>query len=346
MLKLKSDPTSTEFEECWSNEGYGGSYSLAAHAASTTMYHGAGSAGKDTRGTHWRRVSGRPPVTAVHSQTGAVFVKTVRIAAIQMGATKDFGRNLDRAAGLVDEAAESWGQVDVFCLPEYCYGLPASVAGETRSPSLKERILDQMASRAVKHGTNIITGSFPEPAGDGRCYNTTLVIDRQGNFVGQYRKTHLFDALDSQESKTVAQGDELGIFDLDFGRIGIMVCYELRFPEIARTLVLRGAEIIFVPSAFPFGAALPPRTDHWDILTASAAISNLACVVAVNQFGEPGGEKLFGRSAIIDAWGTRLAQPPAGEGVAVGEVDLSYQRRLRERLPVLSHRRPELYPPD
>ena len=270
-------------------------------------------------------------------------MKTVRIAAIQMGATDNFGRNLDRASGLVDEAAESWGQLDVVCLPEYCYGLPASVAGETRSPSLKEGVLDEMSSRAVRHGTNIITGSFPEPAGEGRCYNATLVIDRRGNFVGQYRKTHLFDAMGAEESKTVAPGDELGIFDLDIGRIGIMVCYELRFPEIARTLVLRGAEIIFVPSAFPFGAALPPRADHWDILTASTAISNLVCVVAVNQFGEPGGEKLFGRSAIIDAWGTRLAQPPAGEGVAVGDVDLSSQSRLRERLPVLGHRRPELY---
>ena len=202
-----------------------------------------------------------------------------------------------------------------------------------------------MSAKAVKHQTNIITGSFPEPAGDGRYYNTTLVVDRQGNFVGQYRKTHLFDAMDAEESKTVAPGDALGIFDLDIGRIGVMVCYELRFPEIARALVLRGAELIFIPSAFPFGAPLPARTDHWDILTASTAISNLVGVVAVNQFGQIGGETLFGRSAIIDSWGTRLAQPPAGEGVAIGEVDLAGQRRLRERLPVLNQRRPELYLP-
>ena len=270
----------------------------------------------------------------------------VRIAAVQMGATDDFALNLDRAAESVDKAAKSWDQVDAICLPEYCYGLPTKISDDKPSPSPKRRILDVMSAKAVEHRTNIITGSFPEPAGDGRYYNTTLVIDRQGNFIGQYRKTHLFDAMDAEESKTIVAGDALGIFDLDIGRIGIMVCYELRFPEIARTLVLRGAELIFVPSAFPFGASLPPRTDHWDILTASTAISNLVCVVAVNQFGQLGDEAFFGRSAIIDSWGTRLAQPPAGEGVAIGEVDLASQRDLRERLPVLTQRRPELYLPD
>ena len=307
------------------------------------MYHVPRSAGKDTRWHSQRGQERRPTIDSRALQEEASFVTPVRVAAIQMGATDDFGRNLDRASALVDRAAESREQVDVVCLPEYCYGLPSKVAEKESSPTNRARILDIMAAKASNYKTNIVTGSFPEPAGDGRCYNTTLVIDRQGNLVGQYRKTHLFDAMDSEESKSVAPGDALGLFDLDIGRIGILVCYELRFPEIARTLVLRGAEFIFVPSAFPFGAPLPPRTDHWDTLTTSTAVSNLVCVVAVNQFGQPGGERLFGRSAIIDSWGTRLAQPPAGEGVAIGEVDLAAQRELRGRIPVLDQRRPELY---
>ena len=122
-----------------------------------------------------------------------------------------------------------------------------------------------------------------------------------------------------------------------------MVCYDLRFPELARTLALRGAEAIAIPSAFPSGQPLPPRTDHWDLLTASTALYNLCYVVAANQFGRLGNDHPFGRSAIIDPWGIAVAKAQGREDLVVGEIDLEYVKELRRELPTLALRRPDLY---
>ena len=112
---------------------------------------------------------------------------------------------------------------------------------------------------------------------------------------------------------------------------------------MARTLALGGAELIAIPSAFPSGELLPPRTDHWDILTTSTALYNLCYVVAANQFGRLGQDRPFGRSAIIDPWGIAVARAQGREDIICGEVDLDYVSALRKRLPVLELRRPELY---
>ncbi|MDA8229611.1 MAG: hypothetical protein M0T74_18310 [Desulfitobacterium hafniense] len=151
------------------------------------------------------------------------------------------------------------------------------------------------------------------------------------------------DAMSYKESKYIQPGNSIAVFDTDFGRIGMMVCYDLRFPELARTMALQGADIIFVPAAFPAGSPLPPRTDHWDILTQSTALYNTVYLIAANQFGNVGRENPFGRSCIIDPWGTRIVQASGREEIIYGTLDLDYQRSVRESLAVWQNRRPEIY---
>ena len=267
----------------------------------------------------------------------------IKVAAIQLGADSSKDQNLDKALLMIDDTVDRHGPLDLIVLPEYCCGEPtpdtvAQIAEEIPGPFSKA-----MQEKARTHHVNLVTGSIAETAPDGRAYNTTLVFDREGKQLGKYRKTHLMDALAFRETAYMAPGDSLCLCDTDIGRLGVMVCYDLRFPELARTLALRGAELIVVPSAFPSGQPLPPRTDHWDILTTSTALYNLCYVVAANQFGRLAKDYPFGRSAIIDPWGIPVAKAQGREDVVVGELDLDYVKELRQNLPTLKLRRPDLY---
>ena len=267
----------------------------------------------------------------------------VDVAVVQMCASGSKGENLEKIQNFVREAVSGAESPDVVCLPEYCYGLPTKDNAQELAETTSGEFAQTMSALAEDHRVNILAGSFAETADDGRIHNNSLFFDRQGEIIGEYRKAHLMDAMSFKESDNVSPGDSLAVFDTDFGRVGLIVCYDLRFPEMMRTLVLEGAEIIFVPSAFPAGSPLPPRTDHWDILTQSAALLNVVYVVAPNQFGHTEGENLFGRSSIIDPWGTRISQASGREEIIYGKVDLGYQNSLRTSLAVYDNRREDLY---
>jgi len=267
----------------------------------------------------------------------------IKVAAIQFGADASKQANLEKALRLVDDTSERYGPLDLIVLPEYCCGEPDATTVADMSEPIPGPFSRAMQAKARDHRVNLVTGSIAESAPDGRAYNTTLVYNRDGEEVGRYRKTHLMDALAFQESSYVAPGDELCVCTIDVGCIGVMVCYDLRFPELARTLALRGAEILIVPAAFPSGQPLPPRTDHWDILTTSTALYNLCYVVAANQFGRLGKDHPFGRSVVVDPWGIAIARAQGREDVVVAELDLDYVRQLRQNLPTLELRRPDLY---
>ena len=267
----------------------------------------------------------------------------VNVAAVQLGAVGSPVENLQKALDSVDSAVRQMESADLVVLPEYCNGEPTAANIKEVAESIPGRFADAMRDKARTRHINLVTGSFAEAAPDGRAYNTTLVFDRDGEEIGRYRKTHLMDALSFRESSFVAPGNELCVCDLDVGRMGLMVCYDLRFPEVARSLALRGAEILAIPAAFPSGQPLPPRTDHWDLLTTCAALHNLCYVVAANQFGQLGSDFPFGRSAIIDPWGIPLAKAQAREDIIRAAIDLEYVRDLRRQLPTLRLRRPELY---
>jgi predicted amidohydrolase len=160
-----------------------------------------------------------------------------------------------------------------------------------------------------------------------------------------YRKIHMFDCeVDGntyRESDLEERGDEPVVSDAQAGvRLGLSVCYDVRFPELYRILALRGARVLPLPAAF----TLATTRDHWEVLLRARAIENQAFVVAANQFGEhPGGNRSGGRSMIVDPWGLVLAQVPDGEGFAVAELDLDGQAVIRRQLPALANRRPSAY---
>lgn len=264
----------------------------------------------------------------------------VKAAICQMVAGSVLEENVEKIAAMVEEAVARYSGLDVIVFPEYSFGGASAVPALPREGPHTERI----AELARKHSVNILPGSFARRAENGKAYNTALFFNRQGEIIGEYNKTHLFVALDYDESEHVEQGHELCVFDTDFGRVGMMVCYDLRFPEVARTMALEGAEIIFCPAEFPAGNPLPPRTDHWDVLVQATALQNLTWTVACNNFGAtPDGQNPFGRSMCVDPWGIVVAQCGGHEDIVLAEIDLDYQKSVRKSVASWENRRPELY---
>lgn len=264
----------------------------------------------------------------------------IQIAICQMVSGPTVEENVAKITQMTERAVAQQPNLDLIVFPEYSFGAPPEVA-----PIPKEGFHTQaIAALAKKHNVNIMPGSFARQATGEKAYNTALFFNREGQVIGEYNKTHLFVALGYDESLYVEPGNELCVFDTDFGRVGLMVCYDLRFPEVARSMVLEGAELILCPAEFPAGKVLPPRTDHWDILVRGTALQNLAWTVACNNFGTtPGGENPFGRSMCVDPWGTVVAQCGGREDIVFASVDLEYQKTVRASVASWENRRAELY---
>jgi predicted amidohydrolase len=203
---------------------------------------------------------------------------------------------------------------------------------------------DPFAAVAQRHGCWVLVGSVAEAAADGRCFNTSVLLGPDGACRATYRKIHLFDVdVDSgpadRESARVAPGDRAVTAELDGLTIGLTVCYDLRFPELYRTLALRGATILTVPSSFT------ERTgrDHWEVLLRARAIENGAWVIAPAQVGGAPGYRSYGRSMVVDPWGTVVAQAPDVVGIVSAEIDPARAVAVRRQIPSLSNRRPSAY---
>jgi predicted amidohydrolase len=190
----------------------------------------------------------------------------------------------------------------------------------------------------------VLAGSLHEADG-GKIYNTSCLLDREGEVVARYRKIHLFDVeLEDQppilESQLFSPGGELVTHETDMARVGLSVCYDLRFPELFRGLMALGAEVMFVPAAF---TAVTGEA-HWEVLLRARAIENQCFVVAAAQWGPWGpsedGRRCYGHSMVVDPWGRVLVEAPEeGNGVWVAEMDMTELRRVRTTLPALQHRR-------
>jgi predicted amidohydrolase len=198
---------------------------------------------------------------------------------------------------------------------------------------------------ARRHDAWILAGSLAETSDDPGCpYNTSVLIDPDGRIAATYRKIHLFDvAVDDgpvdTESARVSAGDQPVVAAVDDVLVGLSICYDLRFPELYRTLALAGAEVLAVPSNFT------ERTgrDHWEVLLRARAIENGAWVVAPGQSGGPPGNPSFGRSMIVDPWGTVVAQAADGVGIVRADVETDRVAAVRRQIPSLANRRPETY---
>jgi predicted amidohydrolase len=263
-------------------------------------------------------------------------------AVVQMTSGAELGRNLARAGELIAQAAGLGAEL--VALPEN-FALMRGEAAPGPNPHAQDvpngEVVRFLRAQASAHGIVLAGGTFPERiAGDTRVFNTSVVIDRNGALLALYRKIHLFDVdlpgAVLRESATVAPGSELAVAKLAHCSLGLSVCYDVRFPELYRALVDRGATVLLVPAAF----TVPTGRDHWEVLLRARAIESQCFVIAAAQWGEHNAtRRSFGRALIADPWGTVLCTVPDGEGVAIAELDFARLEDVRRRLPVLRHRR-------
>jgi predicted amidohydrolase len=262
----------------------------------------------------------------------------VTAAVVQMRSTADVAANLMTAGRLVEEAAARGARF--VSLPENFAFLRSEGEPVPEAQPIDGEWVSKMAALAAKHRLLLLLGSLPEKVpGETRVYNTSVLIGPDGRTIATYRKIHLFDIdvpglAHLKESRAVIPGQDVVVAETECGRIGLSICYDLRFPELYRRQSAQGARVLAVPSAFT------DRTgkDHWEVLLRARAIENLAYVVAAAQWGSHGpGRASHGHALIVDPWGSVLAQVPDGEGVAVAELDFERQDRLRRELPALSH---------
>lgn len=268
----------------------------------------------------------------------------VKVALCQRSGYASKEENRKATVAMVEEAVQNCPNLDVVAFPEYSYYLYDDEADGLKSAeSLDGPYVTAMRELAKKHRVNLLPGTFTEPASEHKIRNTSVFINREGEIIGKYSKIHLMDAIGMKESDTTEPGNELSVFDTDFGRVGMMVCFDLRFPELARTMVLKGADTIFCMANFAVGTPLPPRTDHWDLLVRSTALYNLTWMCAVNQYGNNGDEHPFGRSMVADPWGTVVAQASGGMGIVYATLDMEYQDKVRDSVATWRCRRPDIY---
>lgn len=271
----------------------------------------------------------------------------VQVALCQMGSTGTPEENLAEMERLFQEAVnQSGNKLDLIVFPEYCYYAPVDKEDAKRVAidlDTAHPFIERMKELAREYQVNLIPGSFAAKAAEGKISNHSVMIDRNGEVIGCYDKIHLFDAAGYKESAYVEAGDKLCLVDFDFGKVGFEVCYDLRFPEQARTMVLKGAEIIVVSSEFPAGQPLPPRTNDWDLLVRSCALTNLTYVAVCNQFGAVHDDHPFGMSMVVDPRGIAVNMAQGRNCVVYGSIDLDYQRTTRKNLAVWENRRSDVY---
>jgi predicted amidohydrolase len=270
--------------------------------------------------------------------------ETLRVAAVQLNSGPDKPANIERALALIDRAAA--GGARLVALPEVWTYLGPDAGNREHAEPIPGPTFDRLADRARRHGIVLHAGSVHEVRpGDPRLLNTTAVIGPDGDLLARYSKIHMFDVvLDGvasyEESATVSPGDEIVTLDIDGITVGLAICYDLRFPELFRILALRGAELIVLPAAF----TMTTGKDHWEVLIRARAIENGVYMVAPAQVGQhPPGNWSYGRSLIVDPWGTILATAPDTETVITADVDLAYLRKVRRQVPSLANRMPDRY---
>ena len=265
------------------------------------------------------------------------------VALVQLDAGPDPETNVRLAAELADRAATDGARL--VALPEYLQFRGPDDGFRASARPVPGPFTDPFADVARRHGTWVLVGSLAEASGDpDRPFNTSVLIRPDGEIAARYRKVHLFDvAVEAgpvdTESARVTAGDELVTAEVEGVRLGLSICYDLRFPELYRGLTLAGAQVLTVPANFT------ERTgrDHWEVLLRARAIENAAYVLAPSQIGGPPGQPAYGRSMVIDPWGTVVAQAPDRVAIVHAELDLDRVDAIRQQIPALANRRPDVY---
>lgn len=254
----------------------------------------------------------------------------------------DKAQNIKNAVRLIKEAGK---KVDLVVLPEMfnCpyqtdqFPLYAEVAEE--SPTL-----EAVSQAARKAKVYLVAGSIPERE-EGRIYNTSFIYNPDGELIGRHRKMHLFDIdvpgqIQFKESETLTPGDEVTVVDTDFGKIGVAICYDMRFPELSRLMTLQGAELLVFPGAFN----LTTGPAHWEILSRVRALDNQVYLAACSPARDVKASYVaYGHSLVADPWGEVLVQAGTGEEIIYAGIEGSYLQKVRQELPLLKNRRKDLY---
>ena len=230
-------------------------------------------------------------------------------------------------------------------MPECCLlfggheSLQLEYAGDNQSNPFKTALADL----ARRYDIYLVAGSIPVAVGDGRVYNRTYLFDNQGQGLGEYDKIHLFDVdvsdgtKEYRESDTFCAGDKISVIDTPFGKLGLAICYDLRFPDLFRAMRLAGAELIALPAAFTkvTGEA------HWQTLIQARAIENQCFILAAAQWGQhnPGGRETWGQSMVVDPWGRINAQKMTGCGWVQSKLDRDEMIKIRQQMPIASNNR-------
>lgn len=273
----------------------------------------------------------------------------IRVGLVQLSSGGVKEDNVERALALANTAVR--GGARLVALPENFH---LRVGGDERARRLEAAesipgpLSKILSDFALEKAIWLLAGSYGEEADGDRIYNTSLLYGPDGAIRARYRKIHLFDVnisggVQSRESETVSPGTEVVSVDTDFGHVGLSICYDVRFPDIYRIHAERGAFMSFVPSNF----ALHTGKDHWETLLRARAIENGMFIVAPAQIGGvPGSFTAYGRSMVVDPWGTVLACASDREGIITVDLEPDLALKVRSSLPSLYHRRPDAYGSD
>ncbi len=267
----------------------------------------------------------------------------LRVLQWQMRTTGDAAEALDRVEAGCRRARELGADLlalpEMFCCPYETAGFPVYAQPEGGE------MHRSCAALAQKYGIYLSAGSMPERGGDGRVYNTAYVFDREGKQLAKHRKMHLFDidvagGQSFRESETLSAGGAVTVFDTEFGKMGLCVCYDFRFPELCRLMALKGARLILVPAAFN----LTTGPKHWELMFRAQAMFNQVYAVGTAPARDPEASyQSWGHSVAADPWGAVLAQLDEREGEQTVDIDFAETEKVRAQIPLLRHRRTDVY---
>lgn len=228
---------------------------------------------------------------------------------------------------------------EMFCCPYQTENFPI-YAEKEGGP-----VWQQLSGYAKQYGIYLIGGSMPEKDAEGNVYNTSYIFDREGKQIGKHRKVHLFDidvkgGQTFKESDTLTAGDSDTVFDTEFGKIGVMLCFDIRFPELSRMMVNDGAKVIFVPAAFN----MTTGPAHWELSFRTRALDNQIYMVGCAPARDvSAGYISWGHSIVTDPWGRVIDMLDEKKGILLAELDMDYEEQVREELPLLKSRRKDIY---
>lgn len=270
-------------------------------------------------------------------------MEKIKIAAIQMSTVADKMENVRTVKAYLekikDENPDFVILPEMFCCPYQTENFPI-YAEKEGGP-----VWQQLSGYAKQYGIYLIGGSMPEKDAEGNVYNTSYIFDREGKQIGKHRKVHLFDidvkgGQTFKESDTLTAGDSDTVFDTEFGKMGVMLCFDIRFPELSRMMVNDGAKVIFVPAAFN----MTTGPAHWELSFRTRALDNQIYMVGCAPARDvSAGYISWGHSIVTDPWGRVIDMLDEKKGILLAELDMDYEEQVREELPLLKSRRKDIY---